>query len=57
MQSMEECDECCHVLETMKDPAAEPVDVKNCKEIDFLKKTRKKQKRLSWEVFWLQPLS
>ena len=43
-EHLEECEECRHVLETMKDPAAEPVDVKNSQEIDFLKKTRKKTK-------------
>lgn len=37
-----DCSACSHVLESMKEPSIEPVDNENKKEIDFLKKTRKK---------------
>lgn len=37
-----DCSECSHILESMKEPSMEPVDNENKKEIDFLKRTRKK---------------
>lgn len=44
---LSECDSCRRDLEAMKDPSAEPVDLKEIQEIDFLKKARKRTKRIT----------
>ena len=38
-----ECEECRRTLESMKNPEAEPKEQVQQKEIDYLKKTRKKK--------------
>lgn len=45
-EHMEECPECRQVLKRMKDPAVEVEDDGNQKEIDFLKKEKRKRKHL-----------
>lgn len=46
-EHLSECDACRQVFNTMKDPTAEPEDKENKQEIDFLKKTRKKTKKIA----------
>lgn len=43
-----ECRECKNILNVMRDPAAEPVESHDKEEIDFLKKTRKKSRKVIW---------
>ena len=43
---VEKCDSCRQVLAAMKNPDTEPVDYENKREIDFLKKTRKRTRKV-----------
>lgn len=43
---VEECTECKQILEAMKEPYAEQENAADSKEIDFLKKTRRKTRRI-----------
>lgn len=45
-----ECEDCQKVLSSMQNPEVEPVDEKNKAEIDFLRKTRKKNRKNIWMV-------
>ncbi len=44
-EHVEECEPCRSILHSMKNPEAEPVEETGKEEIDFLKKTRKKNRR------------
>ncbi len=44
-EHVEECEPCRNILNSMKNPVAEPVEETGKEEIDFLKKTRKKNRR------------
>jgi len=47
-EHLEECTGCQKVLASMKNPEAEPVDEKNKEEIDFLKRTKTKNRNKLW---------
>lgn len=46
-EHVEECENCKNTLEMMKEPAVSPVGAADQKEIDFLKKTRKRNRRIA----------
>lgn len=45
-EHLTECEECRSVLKSMKEPVDEPIDTEEFQELDFLKKTRKKTRRV-----------
>ncbi|MGN1377163.1 MAG: DUF4825 domain-containing protein [Dorea sp.] len=45
-EHLTECEECRSVLKSMKEPVEEPIDTEESQELDFLKKTRKKTRRV-----------
>ena len=47
-EHVKECSNCCEILEQMQENTAEPVKFEEKKEIDFLKKTKKTNRKKIW---------